>query len=63
MAEKRETKEEMKSSAQKNFLRQFRDKETREFKRITASQFMEVWNHYDSDGKSKFNLLNQIACF
>ncbi|KAH3771770.1 calbindin-32-like isoform X2 [Dreissena polymorpha] len=34
----------------KNFLRQFRDKETREFRQITASQFMEVWNHYDSDG-------------
>lgn len=33
-----------------NLLRQFRDKQTREFKQITASQFMEVWNHYDQDG-------------
>lgn len=33
-----------------NFLRQFRDLKTREFKQITAQQFMEVWNHYDEDG-------------
>lgn len=33
-----------------NFLRQFRDLKTREFKRITAGQFMDVWNHYDTDG-------------
>lgn len=35
-----------------NFLRQFRDLNTREFKQITAQQFMEVWNHYDEDGES-----------
>lgn len=35
-----------------NFLRQFRDLKTREFKQITAQQFMEVWNHYDEDGES-----------
>ncbi|XP_076470339.1 calbindin-32-like [Babylonia areolata] len=35
---------------QENFLRQFRDLNTREFKRITAGQFMDVWNHYDTDG-------------
>ncbi|KAL4234529.1 Calbindin-32 [Mactra antiquata] len=46
MAEKQDAKMECK----KNFLRQFRDKETREFKQITAGQFMDVWNHYDSDG-------------
>ncbi|CAG2196002.1 calbindin-32-like isoform X6 [Mytilus edulis] len=33
-----------------NFLRQFRDLKTREFKQITAAQFMDVWNHYDDDG-------------
>ncbi|XP_059150990.1 calbindin-32-like isoform X1 [Physella acuta] len=33
-----------------NFLRQFRDKKTRKFKEISASNFMDVWNHYDSDG-------------
>lgn len=26
---------------------------TREFKRITANQFMDVWNHYDTDGTHK----------
>lgn len=36
-----------------NFLRQFRDLNTRDFKKITAGQFMDVWNHYDTDGKSK----------
>jgi hypothetical protein len=50
MAEKRVPMLEKKES-KNNFLRQFRDKETREFKQISASQFMEVWNHYDSDGK------------
>ncbi|XP_064599209.1 calbindin-32-like [Liolophura sinensis] len=34
----------------KNFLRQFRDKSTRDFKELTAAQFMDVWNHYDEDG-------------
>ncbi|XP_022667712.1 calbindin-32-like isoform X2 [Varroa jacobsoni] len=33
-----------------NFMRQFRDKKTRELKNLTASQFMEVWSHYDHDG-------------
>ncbi|GFT80211.1 calbindin-32 [Nephila pilipes] len=33
-----------------NFMRQFRDKNTRELKNLTASQFMEVWSHYDRDG-------------
>lgn len=31
-----------------NFLRQFRS--SGGFKKFTASQFMKVWNHYDSDG-------------
>ncbi len=34
-----------------NFLRQFRDKGSRQLKKFSATQFMEVWNHYDSDGK------------
>ncbi|KAK7115250.1 calbindin-32-like [Littorina saxatilis] len=38
------------AKGQENFLRQFRDLNTREFKRITASQFINVWNHYDTDG-------------
>lgn len=34
-----------------NFMRQFRDAESRELKKLTANQFMEVWSHYDEDGK------------
>uniref|UniRef100_A0A1I8I088 Calbindin-32 n=1 Tax=Macrostomum lignano TaxID=282301 RepID=A0A1I8I088_9PLAT len=33
-----------------NFLQKFRDKDTRAFKNFTASQFLEVWSHYDLDG-------------
>ncbi|GIY18821.1 hypothetical protein CDAR_410221 [Caerostris darwini] len=34
-----------------NFMRQFRDKNTRELKNLTATQFMEVWSHYDRDAE------------
>ncbi|XP_064640076.1 calbindin-32-like isoform X2 [Lineus longissimus] len=34
----------------KNFLRQFRDKDTKQLKKFTAQQFQEVWTHYDNDG-------------
>ncbi|XP_069113954.1 calbindin-32-like isoform X2 [Argopecten irradians] len=40
----------MAATADGNFLRQFRDLNTREFKQITANQFMDVWHHYDSNG-------------
>ena len=40
-----------KSKACNNFLRQFRDKDTNELKKFTATQFMDVWNHYDDDGR------------
>ncbi|XP_073988354.1 calbindin 53E isoform X3 [Rhodnius prolixus] len=33
-----------------NFMRQFRDPESRELKKLSAHQFMEVWGHYDKDG-------------
>lgn len=33
-----------------NFMRQFRDSDSLELKRLSAAQFMEVWEHYDSDG-------------
>ncbi|ESO82261.1 hypothetical protein LOTGIDRAFT_134987 [Lottia gigantea] len=39
-----------KEAASRNFLRQFRDINTREFKKISASQFNDVWTHYDQDG-------------
>lgn len=33
-----------------NFLRQFRDEASKELNRLNATQFMEIWNHYDLDG-------------
>ncbi|XP_040572484.1 calbindin-32 [Lepeophtheirus salmonis] len=33
-----------------NFMRQFRDLNSREINKLSAAQFMEVWDHYDSDG-------------
>ncbi|XP_074593098.1 calbindin-32-like [Brevipalpus obovatus] len=33
-----------------NFLRQFRDSKTQELRDLSASQFMDVWRHYDRDG-------------
>ncbi len=36
-----------------NFLRQFRDEQSKEIKQLTAAQFMEIWSHYDIDGKKK----------
>lgn len=34
-----------------NFMKQYRDPESRELKKLSANQFMEVWSHYDRDGK------------
>jgi calretinin len=36
-----------------NFMRQYRDPESRELKKLSANQFMDVWSHYDKDGKRK----------
>ncbi|CAG9806128.1 unnamed protein product [Chironomus riparius] len=33
-----------------NFMRQYRDPESRELKKLSAHQFMDVWSHYDKDG-------------
>ena len=40
-----------KKRANANFMRQFRDSTTKELKKLTSVQFMEVWNHYDKDGE------------
>ncbi|KAF5283294.1 hypothetical protein FQA39_LY17358 [Lamprigera yunnana] len=32
-----------------NFMKQYRDPESRELKKLSANQFMEVWSHYDRD--------------
>lgn len=36
-----------------NFMRQFRDSTTKELKKLTSVQFMEVWMHYDKDGECR----------
>lgn len=33
-----------------NFMRQYRDPQSRELKKLSANQFMDVWSHYDKDG-------------
>lgn len=39
-----------------NFMRQYRDPHSRELKKLSANQFMEVWSHYDKDGKLYISL-------
>lgn len=34
-----------------NFMRQYRDPDSRELKKLSANQFMDVWSHYDVDCK------------
>lgn len=41
-----------------NFMRQYRDPESRELKKLSANQFMDVWSHYDKDGE--FNYSGQV---
>ena len=43
-----------------NFLRQFRDTKSKEFKKFTASQFMDVWTHYDADGELLYSVNKQL---
>ena len=40
-----------------NLMRQYRDPQSRELKKLSANQFMEVWSHYDKDGEY-FQALN-----
>ncbi len=46
--------ERQRQSKKENFLRQFRDEQSKELKQLTAAQFMEIWSHYDTDGKIIF---------
>ena len=39
------------AEASANFMRQFRDTDSRELKQLTAGQFMTIWEHYDDDGE------------
>jgi hypothetical protein len=34
-----------------NFMRQYRDPQSRELKKLSANQFMEVWTNYDKDSE------------
>ena len=43
--------EQQRNRKKENFLRQFRDEKSKEIKQLTAAQFMEIWSHYDTDGK------------
>ena len=40
-------------------MRQFRDEQSRELKKLSAVQFMEVWDHYDNDGQYEQLLLKK----
>lgn len=44
-----------------NFMRQYRDPQSRELKKLSANQFMEVWSHYDKDGKNYYMVVIGIA--
>lgn len=43
-----------------NFMRQYRDPHSRELKKLSANQFMEVWSHYDKDGECVWNVNNSF---
>lgn len=45
--------EQERQRSKQNFLRQFRDEQSKEIKQLTAAQFMEIWSHYDTDGNKK----------
>ncbi len=47
-------------AASANFMRQFRDSDSLELKKLSAAQFMEVWEHYDNDGKTDFKIAASI---
>lgn len=46
-----------------NFMRQFRDAESTELKKLSANQFMDVWSHYDFDGKQLYILYLHYKSF
>ena len=35
----------------RNFLKQYINTESMELKKLSAGQFMEIWENYDTDGK------------
>ena len=49
----------MSTNLSSNYLRQFRDSSSLELQKLSAVQFMNVWEHYDQDGKSN----DKLMCF
>ncbi len=52
----------------RNFLKQYVDGESMELKRLSANQFMEIWENYDKDGintliKNKIKFSSHIRKF
>ena len=46
-----------------NYLRQFRDSSSLELRRLSAVQFMAVWEHYDTDGGVTSRAVDKFAKF
>ena len=42
----------MNTNLSSNYLRQFRDSSSLELQKLSAVQFMNVWEHYDQDGNN-----------
>lgn len=40
----------MYNSKRANILHQFRDENSDSLRKVSAVQFYEIWNHYDTDG-------------
>ena len=41
----------MSNTKKENLLQKFRDEKSKQFKKLTAFEFMEVWKNYDLNGK------------
>ena len=39
-----------------NFLKQFKDERSLQLHKLSSVQFMEVWMHYDKDGKENIDI-------
>ncbi|VDP74374.1 unnamed protein product [Schistosoma mattheei] len=46
-----------------NCLLSYFDPNTKKFRNFTASQFGDVWNHFDQDGQFFLYYFNKVICF
>ena len=44
-----------------NFLKQFQDERSLQLHKLSAVQFMEVWMHYDKDGKENVDISGNFS--